>query len=442
MSFAKPVSFMASAVPGLQYQFAGDRLFHCMRRDYTVARMSLRQSLRSRSDEFAKRFRLTTTSQIWPPADSEPDYLMFVRGCAVVGVALGHVFTIGGGSLGAFVSKGPYGFRFHTEHYEWWRSLLEIVTPILGLNFVVLFFVQSGYLMGKVFFDERYHAPAGVGSFYLARFLRLAPLLYFNLLFCLAFFPYVEFDTKKIVGDFLFITNFTGLGINGVTWSLSHEMQYYLVCPFLFLALRKPTLTSLLLAVAAVVVLFELPQYVHSLAPFKFLYAFVAGFTVNLALKHIAPTLTHAQKHIGLVLGLLIVHLGFNVVFFYGREDEAIAVAVLGSALLIAVCEVKVANEHDPAPIAIRVGVLLGFLTYGFYLWHYVILRMCAPAIASVANTLVEVVSGPFWLAMAIYHFIEIIVIAVLSLGAAFLSYEFIETKFRPSLYSGLRRRA
>ena len=53
-----------------------------------------------------------------------------------------------------------------------------------------------------------------------------APLLYFNLLFCLAFFPYVTFDTTKILGDFLFITNFTGLGINGVTWSLSHEMQF------------------------------------------------------------------------------------------------------------------------------------------------------------------------------------------------------------------------
>src|SRR5258708_30411222 len=106
--------------------------------------MSLRQSLKSRSDEIGRRFRLKaaslkTPSQIWPPSDAEPDYLMVVRGAAVVGVALGHIFTIGGGSLGAFVSKGPYGFRFHTEHYEWWRSLLQIATPIVGLNFVVLF---------------------------------------------------------------------------------------------------------------------------------------------------------------------------------------------------------------------------------------------------------------------------------------------------------------
>ena len=37
----------------------------------------------------------------------------------------------------------------------------EILTPLLGTNFVILFFVQSGYLMGKVFADGRYDATAG-----------------------------------------------------------------------------------------------------------------------------------------------------------------------------------------------------------------------------------------------------------------------------------------
>ena len=90
-----------------------------------------------------------------PSKDVPVDYLMALRGMAVIGVALGHLAGLGRLSIGAVVTKGPWNFVEHDAPFEMWRTLTEIATPLIGRNFVILFFVQSGYLIGIVFFDER-----------------------------------------------------------------------------------------------------------------------------------------------------------------------------------------------------------------------------------------------------------------------------------------------
>src|SRR5665213_141294 len=199
-----------------------------------------------------------------------------LRGCAVIGVLLGHLFGIGSLSVGAIATKGQWNYTLHVEPFETWRTALEIITPLLGMNFVILFFVQSGYLMGKVFFEGRYNASSGKRAFYWARYLRLAPLLYFNLVVCIGLFRYADLDPGMILGDVLFINNFTGRGVNLVTWSLSHEMQYYLIAPFIYLACHNLTGWR---AVAGGLVLLASAYGIGWLIPqLGFMYAFAVGF--------------------------------------------------------------------------------------------------------------------------------------------------------------------
>src|SRR5471032_1733694 len=164
------------------------------------------------------------------------------------------------------------------------------------MNFVVLFFVQSGYLMGKVFFEGWYDAQTGKRAFYWARYLRLAPLLYFNLIVCIGLYRYADLDLGMMLGDFLFINNFTGRGINLVTWSLSHEMQYYLVAPFVFLAFRRARPAELIGAMVLAIGLFALPTIWPFAGHFDVAFAFVAGFSVNLLLRFVPRTIRAGYK--------------------------------------------------------------------------------------------------------------------------------------------------
>src|SRR5579883_95317 len=359
-----------------------------------------------------------------PARGASIDHLMVLRGIAALGVFLGHFAGIGSLSIGAIVTKGPWNYLPHDKPFETWRTVVEILTPLVGLNFVILFFAQSGYLMGKVFFDARYDARSGKDAFYWARYLRLAPALYVNLVLCALFFKYADDAPLPMIGDFLFINNFTGRGINLVTWSLSHEMQYYLVAPFVFLLCHKRPILLVVLVAAT----FWLGQMYP---PFGFVFAFLTGFGVNLVPKReISP----AQKQVGLVIGLIVLHLGFNVLYFYHQASEAVLLAAMTSAALVWLCEQPSREEHQ-APV-LRQLMIVGYLTYGFYLWHYPILR----TFADLFFGWVQALAMPSWLATLTFHALELGVVLPLSLGAAYCSFVLIEARFRPNLYSPIQR--
>lgn len=291
-------------------------------------------------------------NRLLPRRDVPIDYLMALRGAAVIGVLLGHLLGIGGLSLGGIASKSAGSWSRHTEYFEPWRSALEIATPIVGANFVMLFFVLSGYLMGKVFFEGRYDAVAGKRAFYRARYLRLAPLLYFNLLICIALVPFADLSPVMMAGDFLFVNNFTGRGINLVTWSLSHEMQYYLLAPFVFLLFREKGRLAFPAAVALAVFAFFVGWFV---GPIQFIGSFLAGFAVNL-LK--LPPISLGAKRLGFVIGLALLHFAYNALYFFHFDRECAFLAIVVSAGLVAVCEMPLKAGEGHAPLVLRLAVL------------------------------------------------------------------------------------
>jgi peptidoglycan/LPS O-acetylase OafA/YrhL len=128
---------------------------------------------------------------------------------------------------------------------------------------VDLFFVLSGFLITGILLDAR-EAPHYFKNFYARRALRIFPLYYAVLIFCLGLlplFPHLKVaNFSRIAGDeawyFLYLQNYVMAwrgafrhGILDVTWSLAIEEQFYLVWPFVVLLLRPRALLGLCLAV-------------------------------------------------------------------------------------------------------------------------------------------------------------------------------------------------
>ncbi|MGF1674023.1 MAG: acyltransferase family protein [Rivularia sp. (in: cyanobacteria)] len=111
-----------------------------------------------------------------------------------------------------------------------------------GAVAVWIFFVLSGYLMGKAFYNQRYTADiVGVMSFWRNRVLRIFPLYYFAILI-LSIFVYpevIKFDNWGYLFRIFTFTYHPYIGIepvkfNDVFWSLSTEVQFYLFVPFIY----------------------------------------------------------------------------------------------------------------------------------------------------------------------------------------------------------------
>jgi len=108
---------------------------------------------------------------------------------------------------------------------------------------VWIFFVLSGYLMGKAFYLERYIADVpGVIKFWRNRIFRVVPLYYFAVLI-LTLFVYPTWLKIENWGYLLRVFTFSydyslnyqsGMNFNGVFWSLSTEVQFYIIVPFIY----------------------------------------------------------------------------------------------------------------------------------------------------------------------------------------------------------------
>ncbi|MDJ0795902.1 MAG: acyltransferase [Calothrix sp. MO_167.B12] len=107
---------------------------------------------------------------------------------------------------------------------------------------VWVFFVLSGYLMGKAFYSGRYIANvSGTINFWRNRILRIFPLYYFVALI-LIILVYTDYLKLSNWGYLLRVLTFTynpyiggqALQFNIPFWSLSTEVQFYIVIPVIY----------------------------------------------------------------------------------------------------------------------------------------------------------------------------------------------------------------
>ena len=121
----------------------------------------------------------------------------------------------------------------------------SLVAPLrAGNTGVSLFFVLSGFLLGRPFWLEAAGGPrVDRGRYLLRRVLRIMPLYTVAVLVGAAWYADRPADLLRAVPWLLFLsplgltTDFPG--ISGVWWSLATEAQFYLLLPALPLLLRR-----------------------------------------------------------------------------------------------------------------------------------------------------------------------------------------------------------
>lgn len=322
----------------------------------------------------------------------------------------------------------------HHMRLPWFRG------GFLGVDF---FFVLSGFLITSLLASE-WERTGGIAlrSFYLRRALRLLPALVAVIAASLAIvfiFSTGEDQAAALKGawsSLFFVSNWallaspsSGLGPLLMTWSLAIEDQFYIVwalsLPLLLRNLKRSSILLILLVLAACSVLvcarpyLETPYYAPS---FYGTDARASGLLIGCftGLLYSWGKLPSSRAFYTCLRGLLALGFLFLVWISVITPNPDLPVSIGGFAFVAVIAAaliVLVGVSPERAPLLSRVLtwkplMWTGRVSYGLYLWHYVIFWTLSPTRLSIDPMILNAAS------------------LVLSLTAAALSYRFIEAPF------------
>jgi peptidoglycan/LPS O-acetylase OafA/YrhL len=307
-----------------------------------------------------------------------------------------------------------------------------------GFVGVDVFFVISGYLICGMIDADIHNGSFSLGNFYKRRILRILPALFVMFLvtsilayvYCLP----VELEeyARSLASAVGSISNIYFAATAGYfdapaatkpllhTWSLGVEEQFYLIAPLLLLLAYRflPKRAKLLLAVLAVLsfatalaVSYRNTTFVFYLTPFR---AWELTLGALLAIGFFPVPQTEFAKNICGTAGMLLV---LATVVFGSSSVPLLAMtslASIGAVLLIA------SSERGPSVagrlLSLRPIVFIGLISYSLYLWHWPLIvfqRTDGLLVADASSST------------------SALVLIVVSVGVACLSWKFVELPFR-----------
>jgi peptidoglycan/LPS O-acetylase OafA/YrhL len=262
-----------------------------------------------------------------------------------------------------------------------------------GLIGVDIFFVLSGYLITTLLvIEQKKTGRISLLKFYARRVFRLVPALWIVLAFCLL----LEFWSTKPAEHLIAIAEaatytinwYGALGIGppgwivGHTWSLAIEEQFYLIWPIILIAAislgpRAPARAAFVCFALSTTICVLLSAFNFSVLRIyngfdtRSSELFVGCF---LALISIPPKIAQALARSWIVpaticlILVFILHLSSRFLEFGGLQ----LVALMAAWLIIA------AQSNTIFSKALRQQhlVYIGRISYGIYLWHYVLLEI------------------------------------------------------------------
>jgi len=276
---------------------------------------------------------------------------------------------------------------------------------------VDLFFVLSGFLLPYTLRVAELKGRRSFKDYFMKRFRRIVPEYYFCLLLILIFTP-VFFTTQSgwlnIGVHLLFLQNLfrdTHASINAVAWTLSVEMQFYLILPLLFLTFYKSPKKVLLLLLGSFALTWCYRGWLYTnLYPSwdqfdRFIYTdqllgridqFAIGIASSFAYLRWGQKVQELaeQRKIIRVLSSLIflgTFVGFylwvqilssttpnlyTTMFAHTTLGAIFGVMMLTSFILIQPLEYLVSH---------RVFQYVALISYGIYLWHLIVINGLAP---------------------------------------------------------------
>ncbi|WP_255203802.1 acyltransferase [Myxococcus sp. AM011] len=297
------------------------------------------------------------------------DGLDVLRAFAILGVLVFHAPS-------SVLDAVPLPVRFAFAH---------------GWMGVDLFFVLSGYLVGRQVFAEDGEAPLGsrLRAFWLKRWMRTLPL-YFVVLAFYALKPWTV-GTPFVGGGWhyaLFLQNFTMPRDFVQSWSLCVEEHFYVVLPLLAFALggrRWPAWAWLAPVAVSVVARWLFSRHLPAdllmtdlatLAPWS-TEMHLDGLGIGVFLARTAPTWRGWPRHWRTACAVAGVGVLALTVGRYGAIVTTSSHVWVFVGLAVGFGAVLVGIEPLQLPRGLRWGVYqTALLSYGAYLWHGLVLRV------------------------------------------------------------------
>ena len=300
-----------------------------------------------------------------------------------------------------------------------------------GFIGVDIFFVISGYLITKIVSESNQKKNFDLIDFYLKRFRRIFPALLTTILFSLivGFFLLSPEHIKRLSESALYsslsISNYFFWKESGYfdfakhfkpllhTWSLSVEIQFYLIWPFLILFLKQSLKRTKLILLFLFIFLLIISYFYSSRSTGFFyftgfrIYEFLIGAFLYLFKFEIKKKYTDLIFFVGLLIIL------YCAIFFSEKTafPSINALFPCFGALLILISSNKLVyfkklfiNDYF---------LIVGRLSYSIYLFHWPIL-----------------IFYKYFIINPITH-LEKILLIIITLFFSIFSYKFIETPFR-----------
>jgi peptidoglycan/LPS O-acetylase OafA/YrhL len=353
-------------------------------------------------------------------------------------------------NLGALRSFAAIAVIFHhVEQYKYWAGLPNvwgnITIDALGTKAVSFFFVLSGFLISYLLLEENRQAGTiDVKNFYIRRTLRIWPVYYIVVIFCLFIVPHVldtsflgieMYDSKfawkallllLIVPNVLRVYSPNIIGGNQL-WSIGVEEQFYLIWPVLFRAFIRNLLRFLLVFIA-IKFLVTIILGILAASGGSLVLSAISRFWVLLKIEQMAigavgawALHTQQKKIIELMHHKITWYfslLALSSLFFFPTHHWMMSYIEAVIFLLVIVNlstnpTVRISLEH-------KVLNRLGNISYGIYMYHTLCVTVCIYTLKKIGM----MNSSPIVFNMLMY-----IGSLAMTLLVAFLSYEFIEKK-------------
>ena len=309
------------------------------------------------------------------------DILDSIRGIAALYVAIAHcrgVLWIGGRE---FMEKFPRNTWDIQDYFAFGSSMLTR----LAVEFVIVFFVLSGFSIA--------HSLSGTKSvweFYKRRFIRIYPsyvfaLIWAGLIFVLTKYWFPEWYDGSFTGHGFLRTMemkdyfepgviaknlvyLPGQGFITPLWSLTYEVMFYLLAPFLLRRVNIYVYTSLLLFLVNLIFPSAIDGLYLPRRLYDFLFVYNIYFAVGVFLyanfEKILGWFTDYTKFefILIVGGLLLFMYGANIYFQIETAFTFIEAAMLSCALIIFFLKYE---------IRIPPLMKIGQFSYSLYISHF-----------------------------------------------------------------------
>jgi len=364
-----------------------------------------------------------------------------IRGIAALFVTIAHcrgTLWIGGSE---FVKMFPRDTWSIWDYAMFGFSMLTR----LSVEFVIVFFVLSGFSIAHSLSSNN-----SVKQFYLRRLIRIYPsyiaaLVWAGLIFALTrywhphwydgsltTFAFMRtnpmndfFEPKVILHNIFYMTDEDGM--IAPFWSLTYEVIFYFLAPFLFRRVNIYIGTSIFLFISGLifrdfVLNLHLPKYF-----FNFLFIYNIYFALGVGLynnfekiKSFFGTVSKRVLLIGIAVSVIFTY-GFNIYFHVGTIFSFLAAAILGLLLIIFFLKYQV-----QIPWLINIGKF----SYTLYIVHYPTIYLYLGIYHLIFHPQVPYILNYFVWIPAVFF----------CLGVAFVHYSFIESKTKQIL-NGLRTR-